>query len=145
MLRSLYETDFHQRTLLTVQMVKDRRFDELDLEHLAEAIEDIGKSERQAIESQVERLLHHLLKWQYQPGYRGSSWKGSIQETRKQISKQIRRNPSLKGYPAQVLADAYEIRRVRAIAETGLSEETFPLACHYSVDQVLAEQFFPES
>lgn len=138
MLHSLYEIDFHQWAMLTAQMVKDRRFNELDLEHLAEAIEDMGKSERQAIESQLEHLLHHLLKWQYQPGYRGGSWKGSIQEARKQINRQIRRNPSLKGYPGQVLGDAYEIGRVRAIAETGLSEE-ISLACHYSLEQVLDE------
>jgi hypothetical protein len=58
MLHSLYETDFHQWAILTVQMVKDRKFDELDLEHLAEAIEAMGKTERQVIESHLGSVIY---------------------------------------------------------------------------------------
>jgi len=88
--------------------------------------------------------LHHLLKWQYQPEHRSGSWSGSIREARKQISKQIKRNPSLQDYPQQVLADAYEIARIRASAETGLKEELFPENSPYSIEQILDESFWPQ-
>jgi len=43
-----------------------------------------------------------------------------------------------------VLADAYEIARIRASAETGLKEELFPENSPYSLEEVLEETFFPQ-
>ena len=48
----------------TAQLLRERCWDAIDWEHL---IEDLGKSERSAIASQMERIMVHLLKWQYQP------------------------------------------------------------------------------
>jgi hypothetical protein len=140
----LHDRDFHAWAITQRELLRQRRFQELDVEYLIDEIEDMGKSERRMIESQLERLLHHLLKWQYQPEHRIGSWSGSIREARKQISKQIERNPSLQDYPQQVLADAYEIARIRASAETGLKEELFPENSPYSVEEVLEETFFPQ-
>ncbi len=140
----LYERDFYAWAMAQSQLLRQQRFDELDMEYLIDEIEDMGKSERRVIESQLERLLHHLLKWQYQPEHRSGSWSGSIREARKQIHKLIKRNPSLRAYPQEVLADAYEIARIRASAETGLSEGLFPENPPYSIAEILAETFLPQ-
>ena len=47
--------------------IRAGRFDMLDLENIAEEIEDVGKSEQRELESRMAVLIAHLLKWQYQP------------------------------------------------------------------------------
>jgi uncharacterized damage-inducible protein DinB len=63
----LYETDFAQWLDRTAQLLKEKRFDELDLDNLVEEIEALNRSEKREVESRLEVLLMHLLKWHYQP------------------------------------------------------------------------------
>jgi Domain of unknown function DUF29 len=42
-------------------------FDELGLDNLVEEIEALNRSEKREVESRLEVLLMHLLKWHYQP------------------------------------------------------------------------------
>jgi len=57
--------DFNSWITETTQLLRENRWHEIDVAHLIEAIEDLGKSERRGIASQLARLLLHLLKWQY--------------------------------------------------------------------------------
>jgi hypothetical protein len=57
------------------------------------------------------------------------------------IARVIRRNPSLKPYPASVLADAYQDGREVAEAETGLLD--LPAVCPWTIEQVLDRAFWP--
>ena len=41
--KSLYDTDFVEWTAHAVELLRQRRFDEIDLENLIEEIEDLGK------------------------------------------------------------------------------------------------------
>lgn len=66
-------------------MLRERRWHEIDIMHLIEEVEDLGKSERRSIASQLTRLLLHLLKWQYHPQRRSDSWLDSITDTCFQI------------------------------------------------------------
>jgi len=66
-------TDFNLWIQQTAQLLREHRWQEIDLENLIEEVEDLGKSERRAITSQLIRLLLHLLKWQYQPQPRSDS------------------------------------------------------------------------
>ena len=52
-----------------------------------------------------------------------------------------RRVPSLEPYPATVLSDAYRDGREKAEAETGLLD--LPEACPWTIEQVLARNFWP--
>ncbi|MBV8887413.1 MAG: DUF29 family protein [Chroococcidiopsidaceae cyanobacterium CP_BM_RX_35] len=60
----IYLADFNSWIDRTVQLLRERRWHEIDLETLIEEVEDLGKSERRGIASQLTRLLLHLLKWQ---------------------------------------------------------------------------------
>ncbi|MEB3190163.1 MAG: DUF29 domain-containing protein [Snowella sp.] len=66
----------------TAQLLRERCWDAIDWGHLIEEVEDLGKSERSAIGSQMERIMVHLLKWQYQPQRRSDSWLDSINDGR---------------------------------------------------------------
>lgn len=52
---------------------------DLDLEHVAEEIEDLGKSERHAAESAIRLMLVHLIKLASAPGAAPAQhWRGEI-------------------------------------------------------------------
>jgi Domain of unknown function DUF29 len=64
---TLYDTDFYTWTTQTVDLLKERRFSELDFVNLIEEIEDLGRSEYRALGSRLEVVLMDLLKVKYQP------------------------------------------------------------------------------
>jgi Domain of unknown function DUF29 len=72
--------------------------DEIDVANLLEEIEDMGRSEKRAIESNLVVLLTHLIKYQSQPDQRSSSWRGSIVEHRRRLRNLLRESPSLFSY-----------------------------------------------
>ena len=91
----------------------------------------MGNRHRDALESQLTRLLMHLLKWQYQPEKRSNSWRSSIKEARKQIARLIRKHPVLKIYLEQAYEQCYLDAREDASDETGLEINIFPLSCPF--------------
>ena len=114
-------------------------------ENLAEEIESLGRSERYEIESRLKVLLVHLLKWRYQPQAQSNGWKGTIREQRARIARRIGDSPSLRGYPEEILADEYSFAVPQAADETGLSEDAFPAACPFTVEQILDPGFLPDA
>jgi hypothetical protein len=138
-----YTADFNLWTQRTAQLLRERRWQEIDLEHLIEEIEGLGKSERRGIASQLARLLLHLLKWQYQSQRRSDSWLDSITDARTQIELALEDNPSLKGYPAEQLEQSYQRARRQAAKQTGMLLAVFPEECPYSLESVL-EDWLPE-
>ena len=60
--QQLYDTDFVEWADKTAVLLRQGRFDELDIENLIEEVESLGNSERKALRSQLTRLLMHLLK-----------------------------------------------------------------------------------
>jgi len=101
-----YLRDFSLWVDQTAQLLREHRWQEIDVPKLVEEVEDLGKSERRGIASQLIRLLRHLLKWQYQPQRRSDSWLDSITDARTQIELIIEDSPSLKIYPAEKLAES---------------------------------------
>ena len=93
--KSLYDSDFYQWSQQQCHFLKSGQWNELDIANLAEEIEDIGKSLKQELESRLKVLLVHLLKWKYQPDWRGNSWLYSIKEQREQIEDYLEQNPRL--------------------------------------------------
>lgn len=139
---NLYSTDFFAWTQQQAALLKAGKWSELDLEHLAEEVEDMGKSEKRTLESRLEVLLLHLLKWQYQPAFRGRSWRLTIKEQRIRLAEHLQENPSLKGTLEQCLNKAYRLAIIGAERETGL--EGFPEACPYPVEKVMDAEFLPD-
>ena len=82
-------------------------------------------------------LLAHLLKWQFQPGLRGNSWRLTIREQRRRIDRLLAQSPSLRPELDGILAEAYGDALLIAERETGLPDSQFPAACPWSFDQAL--------
>jgi hypothetical protein len=142
--QSLYETDYLKWIETTVEKLRVRDYSSVDWENIIEEIEDMGRSERRSLESNLVVVLTHLLKWQYQPDFRSGSWKGSIAEHRRRIRKAFKESPSLKPYLQEVFAECYLDAVELASAETELPVETFPGECPYTSAEVLDSNFLPE-
>lgn len=143
-MNTTYTQDYHQWAHDTVRLLRERRWQDVDVEHLIEEIEDLGKSERRGITSQLTRLLLHLLKWQYQPKRCSDSWLDSITDARLQIELAIQDSPSLQAYPSEQFAQCYLQARRSAARQTGLSPSIFPTECPYDLADVLYEDWLPE-
>ncbi|MGH8555990.1 MAG: DUF29 domain-containing protein, partial [Methylococcales bacterium] len=53
----------------------------------------MGASERRELINRLAVLSAHLLKWQYQPSFRGRSWQITIKEQRRQLQRLLNDNP----------------------------------------------------
>ncbi len=141
---TLYETDFYAWAMEMAQLIKTKQFDKVDIEHLAEEVESMGASERNALESRLIELMLHLLKWQFQPERKGRSWQQSIAKQRVGIDKVLKQNPSLKYQYQQRVDECYIYAKRYAAIETGLLISHFPENCPYSVEQLFDFEFLPD-
>ena len=64
---NLYDKDYYLWLEETIQLLQEGRLTDLDIFNLIEEIKDMGRSEKNALESNLIVLLMHLLKWKYQP------------------------------------------------------------------------------
>lgn len=139
-----YDADFFEWTRSTAMLLRQRRFKDLDVEHAAEEIEDMGKREYKELGSRLQVLIAHLLKWKLQPRKRSRSWRATIVTQRIEIHPTLRDSPSLR---PRLLADLdahYADSVKRAAAETGLRVSAFPARCPFSMEQILDEDFMGE-
>lgn len=125
------------------RLLRDGQFDRLDIEHLAEEIEDVGKSEQRELASRMAVLLMHLLKWRFQPERRGRSWEATIRIQRQSLVRRLQRTPSLKHIldNADWWEDVWADALAKAIDETGLTD--FPPQCPWSIARILDPNWMP--
>jgi hypothetical protein len=142
--QSLYERDFYRWLAQQAALLREGDLHELDVANLLEEIEDMGRSARKAIKSNLIVLLTHLLKFEFQPEQRSSGWHGSIVEHRQRMRDDFEESPSLRPYAAEVFALAYVDARERASAETGLPLRSFPRTSPYTLEQTLDPKFLPD-
>jgi hypothetical protein len=141
---STYEKDFYAWAIENAELLRQKKFEEIDIEHIAEEIESMGKNDKRGIISHLRVLIAHLLKWQYQPEFRTNSWKSTIRNARYQIRALLEDSPSLKREIHLKLDRAYKDALNIASDETGMAEEAFPKHCTFSLEQCLHNEFFPD-
>lgn len=137
-----YKTDFYAWTQQQAKLLRNKQIEHIDWDNLAEEIEDMGRSEKRQLESRLEILIMHLLKWQFQPNLRSRSWQLTIKEQRLRLEKLLSENPSLKSSLDEVKAKIYPLAVISAEKETGLS--SFPENCPYQLTEIFAPKFLPE-
>jgi hypothetical protein len=143
----LYETDFYawtrQQALALRRFAKTRPNLPLDLEHIAEEIQDLGKSERDSVYSLARQVMQHLLLIEHSPATeQRRHWMDEIDEFRAQMKRKlsatIRRD--LRRDLGEVYADGRRIveRKMRRYGEEQVAD-ALPAECPYSVEQVLGD------
>jgi hypothetical protein len=140
----LYETDFYAWARQQAKLLRERRWDDLDLANLVEEVDHAGRSQRHEIESRLRVLMTHLLKWRYQPGIRSGSWRNTMRDERFRIELVVKDSPSLKRHPAKAYSQHYDGARLDASEETGIAYELFPEECLFTIEQILDPRYWPQ-
>ncbi len=139
-----YWQDFYSWLMTNAQLLRQGRLSEIDVEHLAEELESMGRSEKRALISRLTILLVHLLKWQFQPARRSKSWRNTLTVQRSDVLDLLEDSPSLRYELEQHIEKAYEKAKLIAEDETGIEKAHFPQRCPYSFEQIVDQEFFPE-
>ncbi len=141
-----YESDVVAWAKEQAALIRTGQFDQLDLAHIAEEIEDVGKREQRELASRVAVLLAHILKWKFQPQKRSVSWTLTIKEQRRLLVRRVQKMPSL----SPMLSDPEWVDEIwvdaKALAEkeTGLDMSTYPEICPWSMTDVLTPDWLPD-
>ncbi|MGJ0607305.1 DUF29 domain-containing protein [Cylindrospermopsis raciborskii] len=140
---SVYDQDFYLWIQETIQALQLSKLDPKEIPHLIEELEDMGNSQKDALESNLIRVLQHLLKWKYQKHKRTDIWRASITEHSLRLNRAFKKSPSLRPYFAQVFDECYSDARLIASRETGLELEVFPQECPFDPKDVLNPEYLP--
>ncbi|MEQ1738940.1 MAG: DUF29 domain-containing protein [Methyloglobulus sp.] len=143
-MQTAYEKDIIAWSKEQANLLRSGKLSAIDIEHIAEEIEDVGKSEQRELANRVAVLLSHLLKWQYQPERQCGSWQRTIKEQRKAITRRIKNTPSLKTSlnDTEWLEDTWGDAVSMTITETGISN--FPEVCPWTVENIMSDTWLPQ-
>jgi len=140
---TLYDEDFYAWAIEQAALLRTGRVAAADIDHIAEEIESMGRTEKRELVNRLVVLFLHLLKWQFQPALRGNSWRLSVEEQRYRLTDHLGDNPSLKSKLDQAIEDAYRLALIEAERETGLARSVFPPTCPWTFAQTVDENFWP--
>ncbi len=144
-----YDDDFYawtqyQAEVLRTLKTRDNRFDR---EHLVEEIESLGNSERDAVRSQVRRILVHFLKLEHSPaGDPRFGWMASVVDARSRLDDRL--TPTLRNDLQATLGKLYGAARKQTALELqdhGEQEaaRSLPTECPYAIGQIIADDLYP--
>jgi hypothetical protein len=141
---NLYETDIVAWASEQAELLRSGQWSALDIEHIAEEIEDVGKSERRELDSRIAVLIGHLLKWKFQPDKRSKSWIDTIDLQRVRVENRLHHTPSLKHFIVDEtwLQSTWNDGLAIADKETGL--HGLPRKPIWTVQQLRDPDFFPD-
>ncbi len=140
-----YAEDVAAWAVEQARLLRAGQFDLIDIEHIADEIEDVGTSESRELASRMAVLLMHYLKWQFQPSLRTASWYNTAVLQRRMIERRLKRTPSLRTLlsDAEWLADVWDDARIQAVKETGLGLDAFPEACPWALAEMMLDGWMP--
>jgi hypothetical protein len=138
-----YDEDVYAWAFEQARFLREGRFDLLDIEHLADEIEDIAKAELRELTKQMSVLLANLLKWHYLPAERADSRSAMIEARRLDVADILDDSPSLRDRIDETRT--FQLIWVDALAQptTENGRDSFPSECPWSINDVLSEGWLP--
>lgn len=143
-LQANYAVDFFAWSKDQAQALRASKPVGIDVIHIAEEIDSMGKSERRSLRNQIKRLLAHLIKWQYQPHRKGASWETSIANARDEIEQILADSPSLQRQVEDIVSDLYPTAARTAAREMKIDSAKLPSVSPYTAEQILDPDFLPQ-
>ena len=141
--KPLYEKDYFLWLRSQIEALRSRRLEAVDIDNLVEELEDLGRSEKKAVSSDLRVLLIHLLKWKYQSQKRTNSWQATIAEHRQRLEESFEVSPSLRRYYQECFAQSCQAACRGSSAQTGIPVDKFPGECPFESEQVLDLSWLP--
>jgi hypothetical protein len=142
-LKALYEVDDSLWLEETIAILKERKFDALDLENLIEELEDLGSEKKHRVASFVKQIIIHLLLlqfWKSEKVYNRNHWKSEIVNFRSELENYLTAN--LQKHLEQEFDKIYTnaVRYARAKTD---DEVKFPETCPYTLENLLDLDWYP--
>jgi hypothetical protein len=141
---TLYDRDFYSWIQTTAQLLKEKKWEEVDTFNLIEELESMGRSEKRELKNRAIVLLTHLMKWKYQADKRSSSWLNTISEQRRQIKFLLEDSPSLNPYYLEIFDRCYQFACQDAAKETGLPADIFPAESPFTPELTIDDDYLPD-
>jgi Domain of unknown function DUF29 len=141
--KSIYDQDFYVWTEVQADLLRQRRFEALDLDNLIEEVAGLGDTKKSAVLNDARVIIEHLLKLQHSPAQdpqRG--WAESILEHRTRLEFEL--TPRLRHILDEELPRVYALtrrtteRKLRLYGEDAAAG-ALPAACPYTVDQIIGD------
>jgi hypothetical protein len=147
--RRLYESDYYSWAVGQARALRDHQNGNLDWENLADEVEDLANRNADALESQSERLIGHLLKIAFAPRrIRNENlrlWQLSVRDARRKIRTILKRNPGLRSRTGELFIEAWPGGRDHALGALELPDQVIPEACMWTFDQAMDDEFEPST
>jgi hypothetical protein len=141
--KDLYEEDFYVWAECQAELLRARRFDELDLEHLIEEVDDLGGALKRSVLNNTAVILEHLLKLEHSPATEPrNGWRASVREHRRRL--RIDLTPRLRQILQDELPGVYGMARddaAAALRDHGEHEAAaaLPETCPYTLEQITGD------
>jgi hypothetical protein len=136
-LAALYTEDETAWLDTMADLVRRRDLAALDLDNLGAYLTDMARRDRREVKSRLVVLIAHLLKWESQKEKRSRSWRTTVLHQRQELA-DLAGSGVLRAHAEAVLTAAYESAVELAASECGLSRDSFPAACPYTIEQLFA-------
>ena len=139
----LHGEDFSAWARRQADLLRARRFVDLDLERLILEVEDLGESEYRSVRSRVRTILEHLLKLEHSPAPEPrTGWRETVRTQRADLDEDL--TPALR---ARVEAELPRIHaKARRDAAATLRDygedaaaDALPDLCPYTLDRIVSD------
>jgi hypothetical protein len=141
-LKKLYEIDDHLWLEKTIELLKEKNFEQLDLANLIEELESLSRKDKAKVSSLLEQIIRHLLLCQYWEQEKENNlyhWQAEIVGFRSQIERLLTTN--LSNHLELELDNIYQ-SALRFVNQKTAHTVKFPDICPYSLEQLLDQDYF---
>ncbi len=142
-LKTLYEIDDSLWLAETIELLKAKNFEALDLDNLIEELEDLGNEKKFRDASLLEQIIRHFLLlqfWTRERDYNQDHWELEIVNFQIQLKRGLTTN--LRNYLQNELTNIYE-DAVFFVRKKTKNKVTFPDICPYSLEELLDPNWLP--
>ncbi|CCI38221.1 MULTISPECIES: DUF29 domain-containing protein [Microcystis] len=142
-LKTLYEIDDSLWLEETIELLKAKNFEALDLENLIEELEDLGNEKKFRVASFLQQIIRHCLLlqfWTSEREYNQAHWRSEIINFKDELNTYLTTN--LRNYLEHNLATIYE-KALRYLRQKTDNKVNFPDTCPYSLEELLAPNWLP--
>jgi hypothetical protein len=136
-----YDSDIIAWANEQASFLRTGRFDLLDIEHIADEIEDVARAEEREFLKIISYLMGRLLLWQRRDGLRCEHWTRIIRDARKKVFLQVKNTPTFQSYmnDSDFMSDAWSEMLIEMYLVIGQTD--IPETCPWSKDEIFGDWF----
>ena len=142
-LKTLYEIDDSLWLEETIELLKAKNFEALDLENLIEELEDLGNEKKFRVASFLQQIIRHALLlqfWSSEREYNQGHWESELVNFQDQLNTYL--TASLRKYLEQEFDNIYQ-KATRYVRKKTKNQVIFPDTCPYSLEELLDPNWLP--